>query len=56
MLRRLLLAALLLVPALAHAEEKGEIDWSRRVIKARGQGAPDLSAPTITVADRKSVV
>ena len=50
MLRRLLLAALLLSPALAHAEEKGEIDWSRRVIKARGQGAPDLSAPTITVA------
>jgi hypothetical protein len=49
-LRISLLAALLMAPALAFAQEKGEIDWSRRVIKARGQGAPDLSAPSISVA------
>ncbi len=50
MLVRLLLAALICAPAVAHADDKGEIDWSRRVIKARGQGAPDLSAPSISVA------
>jgi hypothetical protein len=43
-------AALVLAPALARADEKGEIDWARRVIKARGQGAPDLTAPSISVA------
>lgn len=50
MLRRLLLAALLAAPTAAHAQEKGEIDWNRRVIRARGQGAPDLSAASISVA------
>jgi hypothetical protein len=43
-------AALVLAPALARADDKGEIDWARRVIKARGQGAPDLTAPSISVA------
>jgi len=43
-------AALLLAPAVASAQEKGEIDWARRVIKTRGQGAPDLNAPSISVA------
>lgn len=50
MLRHLLIAALVLVPAVARADATGEIDWSRRVIKARGQGAPDLNAPSISVA------
>jgi hypothetical protein len=49
-LARLLLAALLCAPSLARADEKAEIDWSRRVIKARGQGAPDLAAASISVA------
>jgi hypothetical protein len=49
-LRTLCLAALLLLPAVARADATGEIDWTRRVIKARGQGAPDLNAPSISVA------
>ena len=32
------------------SEATGEIDWQRRVIKARGQGAPDLNAPSISSA------
>ena len=48
--RAAFLAALLLVPAIARADATGEIDWSRRVIKAKGQGAPDLNAPSISVA------
>jgi hypothetical protein len=50
MLGRLVLAAVLCAPAVARADDKGQIDWARRVIKARGQGAPDLSAPSISVA------
>ena len=50
MLVRLMLAAMLCAPAVARADDKGEIDWARRVLKARGQGAPDLSAPSISVA------
>jgi hypothetical protein len=49
-LRSLVLALILLAPALSRADQTGEIDWSRRVVKARGQGAPDLSAPSISVA------
>jgi hypothetical protein len=48
--RSLLCAAFLLAPLAAGAEATGEIDWPRRVIKARGQGAPDLNAPSISVA------
>jgi hypothetical protein len=50
MLVRLVLAAVLCAPAVARADDKGQIDWARRVLKARGQGAPDLSAPSISVA------
>lgn len=50
MFRSLLCAALLLAPLAAGADASGEIDWQRRVIKARGQGAPDLNAPSISVA------
>jgi hypothetical protein len=32
------------------ARASGAIDWQRRVIKASGQGAPDLNAPSIAVA------
>jgi hypothetical protein len=46
----LFIAALLCAPAVARADNTGEIDWARRVIKARGQGAPDLSSPSISVA------
>lgn len=49
-LRSLLCAAFLLGPLATGAEATGEIDWQRRVIKARGQGAPDLNAPSISVA------
>jgi hypothetical protein len=49
--RRLaLIAALLVVPRLALAQGKGEIDWNRRVLVGHGQGAPDLNAPSIAVA------
>jgi hypothetical protein len=41
--------ALLASPARA-ADKTGEVDWERRVIKARGQGAPDLNAPSISFA------
>ena len=40
---------LLAVAAVAHAEP-GSIDWSKRVIRATGQGAPDLNAANIAVA------
>jgi hypothetical protein len=48
--RLILIAALLVAPRLALAEGKGEIDWNRRVLVGHGQGAPDLSAPSIAVA------
>src|SRR5438128_4242291 len=44
------LALLVLVPFTARADAGGEIDWQRRVLKATGQGAPDLNAPSIAVA------
>jgi hypothetical protein len=47
------LAALLLcasTPLFAQPVNKGEIDWSRRVLIGHGQGAPDLNAPSISVA------
>ena len=45
-LRTLLFAALLCAPALARAaDQTGQIDWSRRVIKAKGVGALDLLGP-----------
>lgn len=34
----------------ARADRLAEIDWQRRVLKATGQGAPDLNAPSIAVA------
>jgi len=43
-----------LIAALAAAEvlaqEKGEIDWNRRVLVGHGQGAPDLAAPSVSAA------
>ncbi|HEX4385125.1 MAG TPA: hypothetical protein VH083_19335, partial [Myxococcales bacterium] len=36
------------LPALA--QNKGDIDWGRRVLIGHGQGAPDLNAPSIAVA------
>ena len=51
MFRSLLCAALLCAPSIASAaDQTGEVDWSRKVIKARGQGAPDLSAPSVSSA------
>ena len=50
MLRFLLCAALAISPAMARADASGEIDWQRRVLKAKGEGAPDLNAPSIAVA------
>lgn len=44
------LALVLLVPLASRADGVGEIDWQRRVLKATGQGAPDLNAPSIAVA------
>src|SRR5712664_1060023 len=44
------LALVLLVPCAARAGTSGAIDWQRRVLKATGQGAPDLNAPSIAVA------
>jgi len=49
-LRLLPFALLVLVPLTARADATGEIDWQRRVLKATGQGAPDLNAPSIAVA------
>src|SRR3954466_6265028 len=49
LLRHLSLAVILAaLPALA--QTKGEIDWNRRVLVGHGQGAPDLNAPSVTVA------
>jgi len=48
--RWLPLALMVLVPLAARADASGEIDWERRVLKATGQGAPDLNAPSIAVA------
>jgi hypothetical protein len=46
-----LLALSLLAASPARAADKtGEVDWDRRVVKARGQGAPDLNAPSISFA------
>jgi hypothetical protein len=47
-----LIAALACVPVSVHAQaaSTGEIDWQRRALKAHGQGAPDLNAPSISVA------
>ena len=50
MARWVTLALLVLVPFTARADASGEIDWQRRVLKATGQGAPDLNAPSIAVA------
>jgi hypothetical protein len=48
-IRRLaFIAALAAAPAFA--QNKGEIDWTRRVLVGHGQGAPDLNAPSIAVA------
>jgi len=49
-LRLAAIASLLLVPLAARADASGEIDWQRRVLKATGQGVPDLNAPSIAVA------
>lgn len=50
MLRAALCLALLLAPLAGRSEQAGEIDWRRRVLRAAGQGAPDLNAPSIAVA------
>lgn len=50
MLRLVLFAWLVLISLSARADAGGEIDWQRRVLKATGQGAPDLNAPSIAVA------
>jgi hypothetical protein len=47
--RSILIACLAASPVLAQST-KGEIDWSRRVLVGHGQGAPDLSAPSVSVA------
>lgn len=45
----LMLASALAVHAIAD-EAKGSLDWGRRIITAKGSGAPDLRAPNIAVA------
>ncbi|MFL5309486.1 MAG: hypothetical protein ACJ79H_03420 [Myxococcales bacterium] len=50
MLRIVLCLSVGLAPFAARADGTGEIDWQRRVLKAGGQGAPDLNAPSIAVA------
>jgi hypothetical protein len=52
LLRLLFVAALVCAPAAARAQvaSPGEIDWQRRALKAHGHGAPDLNAPSISVA------
>ncbi len=48
---RIVLCAALVVPARGlRAQDPGEIDWQRGVVKAMGRGAPDLNAPSIAVA------
>jgi hypothetical protein len=49
-LRIVLCLSVGLAPLAARADRAGEIDWQRRVLKATGQGAPDLNAPSIAVA------
>jgi hypothetical protein len=49
-LRLVSFASLVFFPLAARAESSGAIDWQRRVLKATGQGAPDLNAPSIAVA------
>ena len=54
-LRTLLFAALICAPTLARAaDQTGQIDWTRRVIKAKGVGAPDLEAASISSARLKA--
>lgn len=48
MRRLMLILSLAAVPAFA--QNKGEIDWTRRVLVGHGQGAPDLNAPSVAVA------
>jgi hypothetical protein len=52
LLRLIFVAALVCAPAAARAQaaSPGEIDWQRRALKAHGHGAPDLNAPSISVA------
>jgi hypothetical protein len=47
---RLLAALVVLLPAAAYAEASGAIDWEKKVIRAKGQGSPDLNAPNIASA------
>jgi hypothetical protein len=48
---KLLVAAVVCLASLpALAQNKGELDWQRRVLIGHGQGAPDLNAPSIAVA------
>jgi hypothetical protein len=50
-----LAAVALALPALAAGpDQTGQVDWTRRVIKARGVGAPVLDAPSITSARLKA--
>jgi hypothetical protein len=49
LIRRIALIAAL-AAAEVFAQEKGEIDWNRRVLVGHGQGAPDLNAPSLAVA------
>src|SRR5947209_19780590 len=49
-LLRHLALAVILAAAPTLAQTKGEIDWNRRVLVGHGQGAPDLNAPSVTVA------
>ncbi len=51
MIGRIFVVALIcLSPSLLRAESTGEIDWQHRTIKAHGQGAPDLNAPSVSAA------
>ena len=51
MIRRFCVVALICIaPLAARADATGQIDWQRRTITARGQGAPDLNAPSISAA------
>src|SRR6185312_14911472 len=47
---RRLMFILCLAAVPAFAQQKGEIDWTRRVLIGHGQGAPDLNAPSVAVA------
>jgi hypothetical protein len=49
LIRRFALIAAL-AAASAFAQEKGEIDWNRRVLVGHGQGAPDQGAPSVAAA------